>query len=163
MTAHSPIDPPPAAPRGGAPVAHLADLDPVAAAAVLQLRAWGDGDGAAILRDFLRALGPGAGGRAAADLDQLCGLIARHGRRPLMRHGRSCRCVGADEACFATFVATAAEGAREDALLVAMLLVRPDFAPCLVGLAQQVGLALRRMALRGAVPDTGHEAHTTLH
>ncbi len=163
MTAHSPIDPPSGAPGGGAPVAHLADLGAVAAAAVLHLRAWGDGDLAAIAQDFARGLGRGAGACAATDFDQLCGLIARHGRRPLMRHGRNCSCVGADEACFAAFVATAAEGCREDALLMAMLIVRPDMAPGLVALGQQVGLALRRMALHAAGDEAGREARTTLH
>ena len=43
-----------------------------------------------------------------------------------MRHSIECRCLGGDEACFANLVATAAEGEREDALLMATLMVEPS-------------------------------------
>ena len=64
-----------------------------------------------------------------------------------MRHGTDCPCLGADEACFARVVADASEGAREDAMLVAALMVRPDMAPAAVHLAEALGLALKRLAL----------------
>lgn len=142
----------PATARGGTPVGHIGDLGPVEAGAVRYLRLWCDGTQTQVSHDFAVALGQVHGDRAAADFDQLCTFCARHGRRPLMRHHLTCKCVGADEACFAAFIANAAEGAREDALLMAMLLVRPDLAPGLTALAQQVGLAIRRMALRTATP-----------
>ena len=54
-----------------------------------------------------------------------------------------------DECVFARFVALAAEGAREDAVLMAALLVRADLALCLAGLAESIGLGL----MRGTAPD----------
>ena len=67
-----------------------------------------------------------------------------------MRHQVTCKCLGADESCFATLIGYASEGAREDAMLMAMTLVRPDMAGVLAGLAEDVGLALRRMTLKTA-------------
>lgn len=64
-----------------------------------------------------------------------------------MRHALHCKCLGADEACFANFIATAATGEREDAMLIATLIVRADVAPLIASLAAEVGLAFRQMQL----------------
>lgn len=77
-----------------------------------------------------------------------------------MRHHVTCKCLGADESCFANSIGYANEGEREDALLIATTIVSPDMAPALVGLAQDFGLALRRMALRA---DRRTDILTTLH
>jgi hypothetical protein len=135
--------------RGAARVGLLADLDAVEAGAVLYLRLWCDGDRAQVARDFENALGEAHGAAACRTLDQLCGLCARHGRRPLMRHHLSCACLGADEACFANFIAAALGADREDAMLIATLLMRAEMAPGAAALAQDLGLALKRMAVRG--------------
>lgn len=147
-----------AAQRGGAPVGLLEDLGPVEAGTVLYLRLWSDGTAA--------RRRPGATDAqllpedAAACFEDLCRLCLRYGRRPLMRHHIDCGCVGADESCFANFVACATEGDREDAMLLASLLVRPDMAPSLCALAQTFGLALRRLSLApmptGPVPSRLH-------
>ena len=50
--------------------------------------------------------------------------------------------------CFANFVMTAATGERDDAMLIATLLVRPDVAPVVTSVATEVGLALCQMSLR---------------
>lgn len=148
---------------GGAPVGHLQDLGPIEAGAVVYLRLWCDGPDAQaqVWNDFATALGPQNGRRALASFETLCGLCVQYGRRPLMRHDVNCTCLGADESCFAIFVGTASEGEREDALLIAMTLVRPDMAPALVGLAQEFGLALRRMALKVKRPSITQRS--TLH
>lgn len=148
--------------RGGAPVGYVAELGPVEAGAVLYLRLWCDGPDAQmqVWQDFATALGPQTGRKALKSFETLCDLCARHGRRPLMRHHVSCKCLGADESCFANFIGYASEGEREDALLIAMNIVRPDIAPALVGVAQDFGLALRRMAIRANGPTTKHK---TLH
>ncbi|MBV0911860.1 hypothetical protein [Anianabacter salinae] len=142
MTDQTPI-------RGGAPVGLVADLAPVEAWAVACLRRWNDGPDAQedILREIVGQLGARHGETAMCAFQDLCILCARYGRRPMMRHQSGCKCLGSDEACFANFIGAAADGAREDALMMAMLLVRADIAPCLVGLAETVGLALRRMTL----------------
>lgn len=152
-------------PRGAAPVGFLDDLDAVEAGAVLYLRLWSDGPGAQakMRRDFITALGLDHGQRALDAFEALLEICARHGRRPLMRHDVACRCLGADESCFATVLGYASEGASEDAMLLAASFVRPDMAGALAGLAQEVGLALRRMSLIRAVPSIDCDRAVMLH
>ncbi len=151
-------------PRGGAAVGRLSDLDPVEAGAVMYLRLWGAGSGgqADAASDFEIALGLDRGRAAMLTLDRLCSLCAHHGRRPLMRHGLGCACLGADENCFAQMVAAASEGAREDAMMMASLIVRPDFAPALASLSEELGLALRQMTRSVPIPTTGHRASSAV-
>lgn len=149
--------------RGGAPVGFVAELGAIEAGAVLYLRLWCDGPTAQaqVWDDFTRVLGARSGRAALSSLEHLCDLCVRHGRRPMMRHHVSCKCLGADEACFANFVGAAAQGQHEDAMLIATLLVRPDFAPSLVGLGQALGLALRQMALGPVDTRPNHMPRTT--
>ena len=139
--------------RGAAPVGHLETLDAIEAASVIYLRLWSDGPDAqaSVVQDFTQTLGIKAGCKAVEAFQDLCAICTQYARRPMMRHGVSCQCVGADECCFATFVATATDGDREDAMLIATLLVRPDVAPIAASLAAQFGLSLKRMQLRAPV------------
>jgi len=140
-------------------------LDPVEAGAVLYLRLWCDGPSAQaqVWDDFSNMLGPTQGREALKSFETLCDLCIRHGRRPLMRHSVSCKCLGADESCFANFVAAAAEGENEDAIMIATLLVRPDMAPCLMAVAAQFGLALKRMTTGIPIPTNQQTNPITLH
>ena len=135
--------------RGGAPVGFITELGSIEAASVIYLRLWCDGPESQSLvwNDFASGLGPDQGRKAIQSFEELCTLCARHGRRPLMRHSVQCKCIGADESCFANFIATAVDGEREDVLLIATLLVRPDVAPLIASLATNFGLALKRMHL----------------
>lgn len=151
---------------GGASVGQLSQLDDLEACAVVYLRLWSDGaEGqTAVWNDLATGLGPTRGRTALAAFEDLIGVIAHHGRRPLMRHAVHCACLGADEACFARFIATATLGEREDALLMAMLLVRPDFAPHVTSVAQDFGLAIKQMLLRRPTcPVTHRPAEARLH
>jgi hypothetical protein len=152
--------------RGAASVGYLQDFDAIAAASVIYLRMWCNGvdSQADVMQDLTSALGSGRGAKAIDAFSDLCGLCARHGRRPLMRHSLQCKCVGADEASFAHFIATAAEGDRDDAMMIAILLVRPDIAPIVTSLAAEFGIALKQMNL--AAPKTLAQmpmSQTTLH
>ncbi|WP_417207988.1 hypothetical protein [Antarctobacter sp.] len=151
--------------RGGAPVGYLSELAPVEAGAVLYLRLWCESAEARsqVWNDFARHLGPAQGRHALGSFETLCDLCARHGRRPLMRHHVTCKCLGADESCFATFIGYASEGLREDALQMAMTLVRPDMATVLAGLAEDFGLALRRMTITAPKTPPTTTRHQTLH
>ncbi|WP_299844981.1 hypothetical protein [uncultured Roseovarius sp.] len=152
--------------RGAAPVGHMAELGPVEAGAILYLRLWSDGPDSQtqVWNDFATALGPVHGRRVLKSFEELCALCARHGRRPLMRHNVSCNCVGADESCFANFIGYASEGAREDAMLIAINIVRPDIAGTLVGLAEDFGFALKRMGLKAdRLAQQQPRRHTTYH
>ncbi|WP_170410084.1 hypothetical protein [Ruegeria atlantica] len=144
--------------RGGAAVGRLSDLSPIEAGAVMYLRLWSESPEARAnaASDFEIALGLDQGRAAMMTLDRLCGLCAHHGRRPLVRHGLSCSCLGADENCFAQMIGAASEGAREDAMMMATLIVRPDFAPALASLSEELGMALRRMTASVPLPTTGH-------
>lgn len=77
-----------------------------------------------------------------------------------MRHSVQCKCLGADESCFANFIATAATGDRDDAMLIATLLVRPDVAPLITALATDFGLALVRMNLAAPKDMVRSPEHT---
>lgn len=80
------------------------------------------------------------------DLSHICAV-----RSPAIgSHKPHCTCIGADERCFAHFIETAATGRREDALLLATLMVREDAAPLAVAHAQHLGLALMRMDIGDA-------------
>ena len=150
--------------RGGAPVGYVSELGPIEAGAVLYLRLWCDGPDSQsqVWKDFATALGPQRGREALKSFETLCDLCVRHGRRPLMRHNVMCKCLGADESCFANFVGYASEGEREDALLIATTIVRPDMAGALVGVAQEFGLALKSMAIKADHFSTA-TASKTLH
>ncbi|CUH75340.1 hypothetical protein [Tropicibacter naphthalenivorans] len=141
MSIHNP-------PRGGTPVGHITELGPVEAASVVYMRLWTEDAGMRDLMqiEFVHALGAEDGARAADALSQIAGLMATYGRRPLMRHSVGCKCLGADEACFANLIGSACDGAMEDAMLMATLMVRADYAPALASLAQTLGVALRQMS-----------------
>ncbi|WP_113912434.1 hypothetical protein [Roseovarius dicentrarchi] len=149
--------------RGAATVGQLAHMEGLEAASVLYLRLWCDSarNRQSVRDDFAAALGADHGGAAADAWDALMELCSNYCRRPLMRHAVTCKCLGADESCFANFISAAASGAREDALLMATLIVRADMAPVFTSLACECGLALKCMGLRhtarrAAMPETLH-------
>lgn len=151
--------------RGGAPVGFIDDLDGIEASSVIYFRLWSDGPEAQaqVWNDLATGLGVEHGRKALQSFEMLCSLCARHGRRPLMRHSIQCKCIGADESCFASFIATAATGQREDAMLIATLLVRPDVAPLVSSLAADFGLALARMRLSAPRDLSTKQENLTLH
>jgi len=155
--------------RGAAPVGHVDGLPPLELAAVLCLRLWCDGSDAQVQlrREAALALGPDWGPHWVDALGDFLEVMTRFSRRPLLRHGIDCRCLGADESAVATLVGAAADGEREDAMLIGMLLVRPDMAPGLARLAETVGHGLRRMSFTRTTSTTAgaglHPAHPTRH
>lgn len=142
--------------RGGAPVARLDDLGAGEARVVQAFRHWCDGpQGLATFGPALKArFGPRRAAAALSGLDTCCRIVTGHARRPLARHSANCPCVGGDEAAFARLCASAAAGEREDAMLIACLLVRADMAGALAAAAEIAGLAL-------AVCDTTPEEATS--
>ncbi|NSX55972.1 hypothetical protein [Parasulfitobacter algicola] len=145
--------------RGGAPVGFITELDGIEAASVIYLRLWCDGPDAqaSVWNDFASSFGATQGRKVLKSFEHMCNLCSQYGRRPLMRHSVNCKCLGSDESCFANFIATAVTGDRDDAMLIATLLVRPDIAPLLTSLATDFGLALKRMNLRAPKHMVGEE------
>ncbi len=142
MTRH--FKPPHPVAPGAMAVGQLGDLDPAARLAVMALRLWCDRGPAGVAH----VLGPEADAGAVDTFGALCACCVGAARRPLMRHGAGCPCLGADEAAFAAFLQVAVEGERGDALMMAFALLHPEAAAEGVARAQQAGLMLRRIALR---------------
>ena len=143
--------------RGFNTVGFVDELEPLEALAVRYLRMWCQAPDhqRQVWEDFSKALGASSGRKALKSFEALLDLCLRHARRPLMRHSVGCACLCADEACFATLLGYASEGQRDDAFLMATALVRPDVAIALSALAEEAGLALRRIELkaRDDVPE----------
>lgn len=152
---------------GGTPIATAVELSSLQRRVVRYVRAWFESPGGAnaVLTEAGQLLDPGSAWSVVSNLNAIFRTLARCGRRPLVRHKPDCICVGTDERCFAHFIETAATGQREDALLLASLMVREDAAPLVVAHAQRLGLALMRMDMGGGDsapakhrndnPDTG--------
>lgn len=143
---------------GGMPVGALTDLPEGEQWLIRALRDWCDGaEGQARVRlDVSARFGPERGRRVLSGLEQTLAILLGKGRRRFTRHTGGCPCAGMDEALLAHFVSIAADGAEEDALLMAMLLVPADLMWPLVTAARQVGLELNRADLsrgdRGRAP-----------
>lgn len=121
------------------------------------LREWCDSrSGPASVRERLaERMGATEGAICYSAMEDMFSVLFRHSRRRLVRHDRDCKCVGADEAILAHFVSTAATGVREDAMLLASLLIEPTMMMSLTESASRVGLHLRRAELRkmGGFPE----------
>ncbi|MEM6374916.1 MAG: hypothetical protein AAF686_01670 [Pseudomonadota bacterium] len=128
----------------------------------MYLRLWSDDVYAQsqMSEDFTAVLGGDRARLAVKSFEALCDMMAVHGRRSLMRHQVTCPCLGADESWFAHFIGYASEGEREDALLISTMIVGPNVAPMLAGLAEEFGMALRSLVAHGknhmSVPRTIH-------
>ncbi|MBY6056719.1 hypothetical protein [Leisingera daeponensis] len=154
-----------AQPRGGVTVGTLSDLPPLEAGAVIYLRHWFSGSETRdqMRRGFEVNFGPEVAEAAFEAFGYLCNFCATHGRRPLVRHGMTCRCLGADENCFANLLASAAEGQKDDAHILASLIVTPRKAPELARLASDCGLLMREVMGLKLPRQTGRPATATLH
>ena len=131
---------------GTAPVGRLCDLPALERRVVVCARLWREGPmGRAELdRSLADSHGP-AIGRAARDrLDDLLRLTVTHARRPIDLGGVGCEGASGDECVLARLVALAAEGAREEAILISALLIRADLALELARRAMALGLLLLR-------------------
>ena len=165
MTIHDPLTPPhPNTNAGAATVADLRALDGTRALAILMFRDWCEGPcGRARVGDLFRdALGPEAGSVAHDALAECLDGLARHGRRPLLRHGLGCHCVGADEALVAQLLDSAATCAREDALMILALIVPADRGFLVLPSAERAGRAIMRVAHRICATPV-HNASRALH
>ena len=138
--------------RGSRPVAVLTDLPELEATAILYLRLWCHAPEAQaeVWNELVDVFGADRARKELQTFETLVGTMMRNARRPLMRHQLSCQCVGADEAAFANFIGAAGSGEREDAMLLASLMVKPDIAPFVTGLAETFGLCLRQLIRRTA-------------
>lgn len=149
---------------GSVSVGQLSEQPTFETCIVTYLRLWADGEEAQrrLQHMLIELCGPARGARMTKTWAEMIALLARFRRRSIMRHALDCPCLGADEAWFANFMATAATGERDDALMLATLLIRPDIAPLLTDLARQFGLSLAQglaqhdFAVGQGTPETLH-------
>ena len=78
-------------------------------------------------------------------LEALCETLYKKGRRQLVRHELNCKCVGADENCFAQLVTLSTLKEKEDAMLISVLLSDSSIAPAIVGLAEDFGMGINAL------------------
>ncbi|MEM6678676.1 MAG: hypothetical protein AAF675_12475 [Pseudomonadota bacterium] len=157
--------------RGGGSVGHLDDLEAVEADAIVAMRLWCSGPAcqSALWNAVAGQYGSKDGAARLRVFEDFLATLMTHARRPLMRHSVTCPCLGADESALAQLVGAAVSGDREEAVMMAALIARPDMATILADQAQQVGLMLRALSLRDAqgphqsAPEVTHMASRILH
>lgn len=141
---------------GQMPVADMSELTGLSGMAVCCLRHWNQGGAEAALAMLCARMADGQALVAFEALQDLTAVLAAHMRRPLRCHAPHCACLGMDEAAFARFVEEAAMGEREDALMLASLLVEARAILPLTDAAGRLGLSLHRAALcarRHVIPE----------
>lgn len=144
---------------GAYPVSVLAALPDAQALVVRALRQWcSSPEGPEqVYRTLTARLGRSHGLTCHQAMGEMMHILQRHARRAFVRHGADCRYVGSDEAILAHFVTIAATGAREDAMLIASLLLEGRYLLPFTEAAQQVGLFLLRIEPEipspGPIPD----------
>ena len=107
--------------------------------------------------DLANGLGAPRAAMATDAFAAMFNMLTRHPRNPLRHHALQSACLHPDETSFARFVANAASGDREDALWLAMLMVRADLAPQLTAVAADFALRIRQMLVQR--PDTATCLH----
>ena len=132
---------------GGAPVGRMEFLDLEEYTIISFLRRWWDGDisRSHLNKELIINLGYAEGNLAFQSFKDLCEIIFHHGRRSLIRHQLDCNCVGADESCFAQLILRAANNYKEDAILIALLLVPPHLTSQTVSLSEKIGTAIKQL------------------
>lgn len=139
---------------GSAVVGRLTNVPPWEAELILSMRLWMDSlEGQEkVGTGFARCFGT-AGGRAEIrQFERLLTALCAYARRPLVRHGLGCDCIGSDEAVLQTLVREAARGDLAEAAMVASLLVPASQAEHVALMAAQVGLAMQCIARQSPPP-----------
>ncbi|RPE71785.1 hypothetical protein EDD53_0913 [Pacificibacter maritimus] len=144
---------------GAAPVSRVDTIDQQSLLLITALRKFGQSDEHLFWENISSYIGPQRGDTARAYFDDLMQIFTRYARRPLMTHDGNCNCIGADEANFALFICTATHGDAEDAMLQAMLILRPDVVPSAVNLAQQLGLMMGNVMPMPVAQQSAHHYH----
>ena len=138
-----PFLPPQTPSVGSALVGRVADLPPAEGWWIRAFRQW-NGEAGNLAEDMAGLFGADRAERILSRFGELMKILSLHARRPLAAQGSDCTSLCSDEAVFALLCTTATHGAREDAMMIACLMVRPDVAPIAVSLAQSLGLEVER-------------------
>ena len=124
--------------KGGSPVAVLSDLSWEEHLVIYYFRCCFDGSEALleVHEEFRFYLGIEIANKTIRALQFLFSKLQNNGRRRLVRHDLNCKCVGADENCFAQLVTRSTYTDKNDAILIGILLTDANLAPELVYAAE---------------------------
>ena len=124
--------------KGGSPVAVISDLSWEEHLVIYYFRCCFEGSEALleVHEEFRFYLGTEIANKTIGALQFLFSKLQNNGRRRLVRHDLNCKCVGADENCFAQLVTRSTCVDKKDAILIGILLTDADLAPELVYAAE---------------------------
>ncbi|WP_152452895.1 hypothetical protein [Roseivivax sp. THAF40] len=116
----------------------------------MSIRLWMEGpEGKAeVWNSFARCFGGDAGRAEIHRFETLLASLYTYARRPLVRHGLACMCIGSDEAILQTLVREAARGDLPEAAMIASLIVPARHAEPVALMAAPVGQAMQRISKR---------------
>ena len=126
--------------KGGSPVAVISDLSWEEHLVIYYFRCCFEGSEALleIHEEFRFYLGTETADKTIGALQFLFSKLQNSGRRRLVSHDLNCKCVGADENCFAQLVTRSTYTDKKDAILIGILLTNADLAPELVFAAEDL-------------------------
>ena len=133
--------------KGGSPVAIMSDLSWEEHLIIYYFRCCFEGSQALleVHEEFSFYLGAEQADKTLGALHFLFRKLQNSGRRHLVRHDLNCKCVGADENCFAQLVTRSSNNDKRDAILIGILLSNADIAPELVYAAEDLAVGVRSL------------------
>ena len=133
--------------KGGSPVAIMSDLSWEEHLVIYYFRCCFEGSEALleIHEEFRFYLGTEKANKTIGALQFLYNKLQNNGRRRLVSHDLNCKCVGADENCFAQLVTRSSNNDKRDAILIGILLSNADIAPELVYAAEDLAVGVRSL------------------
>ena len=146
--------------KGGSPVAIMSDLSWEEHLAIYYFRCCFVGSEALleIHEEFRFYLGTETANKTIGALQFLFAKLQNGGRRRLVSHDLNCKCVGADENCFAQLVTRSTYTDKNDAILIGILLTDADLAPELVYAAEDFAQGVQ--ALLKIIGDITRDSKT---
>ena len=133
--------------KGGSPVTVISDLSWEEHLVIYYFRCCFDGSEALleVHEEFRFYLGIEIANKTIGALQFLFSKLQNNGRRRLVRHDLNCKCVGADENCFAQLVTRSTCVDKKDAILIGTLLTDADLAPELVYAAEDFAAGVKAL------------------
>ena len=111
-----------------------------------------------IHEEFRFYLGTEKANKTIGALQFLYNKLQNNGRRRLVSHDLNCKCVGADENCFAQLVTRSTYTDKKDSILIGLLLTDADLAPELVYAAEDFAQGVQ--ALLQIIGDVTRDSKT---
>ena len=136
--------------KGGSPVAIMSDLSWEEHLVIYYFRCCFEGSEALleIHEEFRFYLGTEKANKTIGALQFLYNKLQNNGRRRLVSHDLNCKCVGADENCFAQLVTRSTYTDKKDSILIGVLLTDADLAPELVYAAEDFAVGVQALLKR---------------